>query len=69
MLRYTNRQYFLEHPILSGIVPVDNHEFIDKLNSMDLKEGQKVNDNPAVYVKSIQEDETIILSGCTKYNL
>lgn len=58
-----HRQYFFEHPVISGVVPVDNQEFIDKLNKIDLKEGLKVNKNPYVYIKSIQEDGTIILSG------
>lgn len=62
------REYFFEHPVILGIVPVDNQEFIDKLNGMDLIEGQKVSGNPHVYVKAIQENGTIILSGRTKYN-
>ncbi|KEI95103.1 hypothetical protein N496_19290 (plasmid) [Clostridium botulinum A2B3 87] len=67
-LNFKSKEYYFEHPIISGIVPVDNQEFIDKLNGIDLKEGQKINENPPVYVKSIQEDKTIILSGYTKYN-
>lgn len=63
MIRSIRRQYFFEHPVISGIVPVDNPKFIDKLNNMNLKEGQKVNENPPVYVKSIEEDEIIILSS------
>ena len=62
------KEYYFEHPVVSGIVPVDNKEFINKLNDMDLKQGQKVNEQPPVYVKSIQKDGMIILSGCTKYN-
>ena len=63
-----NRQYFFEHPVISGIIPVDNQEFIEKLNDIELKEGERVNEKPPVYIKSIQKDETIILSGFTKYN-
>lgn len=53
-------EYFFEHPVISRIVPVDNKEFIDKLNCIDLKEGQKVNENPPVYIKSIQEGMIIL---------
>ena len=63
-----NRRYFFEHPVISGIIPVDNQEFIEKLNDIELKEGKRVNEKPPVYIKSIQKDETIILSGFTKYN-
>lgn len=61
-------EYLFEHPVISGVVPMDNQELIVKLNSMELKEGQKVMEDPSVYVKSIKEDGIVILSGCTKYN-
>ena len=67
-LNFKNRQYFFEHPVISGFVPIDNQEFIEKLNGMELQEGKRVNENPPVYVKFIEDDKTIILSGCTKYN-
>ena len=61
-----NRQYFFQHPIISGIIPIDNQEFIEKLNSMELQEGKKVNETPLIFVKYMQEEGTvIILSGFT----
>lgn len=67
--KYQNkREYYLEHPILTKLVLVDNIYFINKLNNMDLKEGEKVNENPSVYIKKIEKDGIIILSGCTKFN-
>jgi len=60
--------YLMEHPVIKGFVPVDNLEFITKLNNMELIEGQKVNETPPVYVKSTKEEGVILLSGLTKYN-
>ncbi|KEI95124.1 hypothetical protein AL714_13320 [Clostridium botulinum] len=55
-------EYFFEHPVISGIVPVDNKELIDKLNKMKLREGQEINflNAPPVYIKSIQEGMIIL---------
>lgn len=56
-------EYFFEHPVIAGIIPVDNKEIIEQLNSMKLNVGQKMNFNntPPLYIKSI-EDGMVILS-------
>jgi|GEM_PF-3634969 len=56
-------EYYFEHPVITGIVPVDNKELIEQLNNMELKVGLEIKfkNTPPVYIKSI-EDGMVILS-------
>lgn len=56
-------EYFFEYPVITGIVPVDNTEIIEQLNSMKLNVEKKLNfkNIPPFYIKSI-EDGMVILS-------
>lgn len=55
--------YFFEHPIINGVVPIENMDIIDQLKGMKLSVGEELNlkDTPLVYVKSI-EDGMVVLS-------
>lgn len=63
--------FFFEHPVIAGVVPVEDKELIKKLNKMKLNEGNEIqfDDKPSVYVKLIDdEEEIIILSKDKQFN-
>lgn len=55
--------YFFEHPVISGVVPIEDKELIKKLNKVKLNEDKEIqfDDKPSVYVKLIDNEEEIVI--------